>query len=172
MKKIMTYVGVSSMVLVLGLGPGFAQQSAQKDTSPAPAVVTQTRPATQPEAGKEKGLPTKPEVGTKAEKGVPDAPAGVKAPEKAAATKAVVDSKSEKAAAAGKDAGTAVTTRPNLDVKPDKVASPQGSVSQPAVKTEAAKSALDAQSDKTAAQKAAPEKAPAAVEGSKSPAKQ
>ncbi len=97
MKKIVSFVGVSAMVLMLGLGSGFAQQTTPKEVPAAPAV-TQAKPGAVTDVAKEKALPAKPGVDVKAEKGTPVAPPATKAVDKTGEVKAAVGSKAEKAA--------------------------------------------------------------------------
>jgi hypothetical protein len=171
MKKIVSLIGVSAMVLMMGLGSGVAQQTIPKETlaAPATAPVKQAAPT---DVVKEKSLPTKPGVEVKGEKGAPVAPSSVKASEKATGLKAAVDSKTEKAATTGKEMEKAATPKPNAEVKPDKATPPQSSVGQPIDKTATTKSALDAKSEKAVAPKPTAEKAPVKGEDLKPPAKQ
>ena len=122
MKKIVSFVGVSAMVLMLGLGPGFAQQTTSKETPAVPAV-TQVKPGAVTDVEKEKTLPAKPGVDLKSEKGTPVPPSATKAGDKTGEVKAAVGSKAEQAATAGKEAEKVATPKPNVEVKPEKAAS-------------------------------------------------
>jgi hypothetical protein len=166
MKKIVSLIGVSVMVLALGLGSGLAQQTAPKETPPVPAAA-QEKQAAPADVVKEKMPLAKPGVEVKPDKGAPVASPAVKTPEKAA-----LESKTGTVATAGKEMEKAATPKMQTEVKPLKAAAQPGSMSQPTDKAAVAKSAVETKSEKPNVGKEIVDKNPVKSDDVKTPIKQ
>jgi hypothetical protein len=166
MKKIVSLIGVSVMVLALSLGSGVAQQTAPKESPPAPAAA-QVKQAVPTDVVKDKTPVAKPGAEVKTEKGAPVVSPAVKAPEKAA-----LESKTEAAPPTGKGMEKAATPKLQPEVKPPKAVGQQGSVGTVTDKAAVAKSAVESKPEKAGVAKEITDKKPAKSEDLKTPVKQ
>jgi hypothetical protein len=171
MKKIATLVGVSAVVMMLGLGSGYAQQVVPKESA-AITSATPTKQATMTDVEKGKALPAKPGLDVKAETGAPVAASAVKPEDQAGEMKATVGDKTEKAASTPKEMEKAAAPKTDLGVKPEKAAPLNSSAGEATGKTVAAKSASNIKPEKATDTKSATEKIPEKAGELKPPAKQ
>lgn len=148
MKRAIVLMGAGALVVTLGLGSGFAQQTSPSSTTPPSAVVQPKAPAAD-DMAKEKAPVSKPAatVGTEAA----GKPAADKPADKATMTKPVENGKAEKATTAPKSMEKTVAAKPEDASKVEKNLTGTAPTGKPADKLATPEKALAPKSEQATA---------------------